>query len=136
MTGPNGMNAFCRSSGGNDCFTMASPCGIITAPKRPCRTRKAISQPAVGARPHSSDASVKPAMPTMNILRRPTMSPARAEVTSPTAKARVYAASTHCRVVAPPPSSSRIEGPARLAMVASRRSITSATITTTITIHR
>ena len=32
MIGPNGMNAFCRSSGWKDCFTIASPCGIITAP--------------------------------------------------------------------------------------------------------
>ena len=53
MIGPNGMNAFCRSSGWNDCFTIASPWGIITAPKSPCRTRNAISAPAVGASPHS-----------------------------------------------------------------------------------
>ena len=99
MIGPNGMNAFCRSSGWKDCFTIASPWGIITAPKSPCRTRNAISAPAVGASPHSSEATVKPAMPMMNIRRRPTRSPARAEMTSPTAKDIVYAASTHCRVL-------------------------------------
>ena len=76
MIGPNGMNAFCRSSGWKDCFTMASPCGIITAPNAPCSTRKAISAPAVGASAESSDATVNPAMPMMNIRRRPTRSPA------------------------------------------------------------
>ena len=95
-----------------------------------------MSAPAVGARPHSSEATVKPAMPMMNIRRRPTRSPARAEMTRPIAKAIVYAASTHCRVAVPPPSSAWIEGPARLAIVASSRSMTSAMMTTAMTIQR
>ena len=79
---------------------------------------------------------MKPTMPMMNIRRRPTRSPSRAETTRPIAKDIVYAASTHCRVLALPPRSARIEGPARLAMVASSRSMTSAMITTAMTIQR
>ncbi len=79
---------------------------------------------------------MKPTMPMMNIRRRPTRSPARAEMTSPTAKDMVYAASTHCRVLWLPPRSARIDGPARLAMVASSRSMTSAMMTTAMTIQR
>jgi len=136
MIGPNGTKAFWRSSGVKLAFTIASPCGIITAPKKPWATRAAMSRPALGARPLSSEAAVKPAMPMMNRRRRPSRSPARALVIRPTAKVSVYAASTHCSVDSLPPRSARMEGPARLAMVASSRSMTSATMTTHRTIHR
>ena len=89
MIGPNGMKAFCRSAGVKLDFTMASPCGIITAPKNPWATRAAIRKPALGANPQSSEATVKPTMPIRNIRRRPTRSPARAEVIRPTAKVKV-----------------------------------------------
>ncbi len=88
MIGPNGMNAFCSSSSGNDCFTRRS-WGIMVAPKRPWMTRAMMSVVAVGARPHASEATVKPPMPTMNICRRPTMSPSLADVMRPTAKVSV-----------------------------------------------
>lgn len=89
ITGPNGMNAFCRSASVNADFTIASPCGIITAPKSPWAQRAAISSPAVGASPQSSEAVVKPTMPIRNIRRRPTTSPSRALVSRPTAKVSV-----------------------------------------------
>ncbi len=89
MTGPNGMKALPSWSGGKATFTMARPCGIITAPKRPCRMRAPMSQPAPGASPQASDASVKPAMHTRNIRRRPSRSPRRPLVTRPRAKAAV-----------------------------------------------
>jgi len=83
------MKAFCRSSGWKLAFTMARPWGIIVAPNRPCSTRKPMRVSGLGASPQASDETAKPAMPMMNIGRRPTMSPSRADVTRPTAKASV-----------------------------------------------
>ena len=85
--------------GGERLLHHRQPLGIITAPKRPCRTRDAISsaggrrQPAQqggdGEADHADDEHPAP----------PDQVAGRAEMTSPTAKDIVYAASTHCRVL-------------------------------------
>ncbi len=48
-----------------------SVAGLITAAPTPCTARAAIRIPALGARPHASEASVKITSPAVNILRRP-----------------------------------------------------------------
>ena len=89
MIGPNGISALRRCSGGKTIFTSARPCGIITDPNRPWNTRATIRNPALGASPQASDATVKPAIPSRNSRRRPIRSPSRPEVTRPSAKAAV-----------------------------------------------
>jgi hypothetical protein len=59
----------------------------MTAPISPWKTREPISMPGLCARPHRPDASVKPAMPSMNMRLRPKMSPSLPPVISVTAKA-------------------------------------------------
>lgn len=54
-----------------------------------------MSVSAFPAAPHSSEASVKAVMPRMNTRLRPNRSPSLLPVTSSTANARVYPASTH-----------------------------------------
>ena len=71
MIGPNAPNAPAISSGGNISLIMPSPCGSITAPTRPWSTRKTINISGDCASAQASDIRVKPAMPTMNIRRRP-----------------------------------------------------------------
>ena len=59
-------------------------CGNNIAAAPPCNTRAAISALASGARPHSAEASSKPAMPSMNRRRRPWRSPNRLPAISST----------------------------------------------------
>ena len=49
----------------------------MAEPPAACTTRKAISEPASGARLHSSDPSVKMATDTRNTRLRPSLSAAR-----------------------------------------------------------
>ena len=71
MTGPNIPKALAISSFGNDARTIPKPCGIMTAAKPPCSSRKAMSSPAEAATPQSTEASVNPAMPMRKRRRRP-----------------------------------------------------------------
>ena len=71
IVGPNAPKALPISSGGNVVLRMPKPCGISTAPSRPCATRKPISMPGVVASPHSADAATKPTRPSRNMRRRP-----------------------------------------------------------------
>ena len=48
--------------------------GFISAAPTPCTLRAAISDPALPARPHHSDAAVKITSPAMKMRRRPSMS--------------------------------------------------------------
>ena len=45
-----------RSIGGKARKSMAVPTGVSMPPPTPCRTRKAISDPMLQARPHSTEA--------------------------------------------------------------------------------
>jgi hypothetical protein len=131
IVGPNAPNALPRSSGGNVALRMPKPCGISSAPSRPCATRKPISMPGEVASPHSADAATNPTSPTRNMRRRPYRSPRRPPVISPAAKASVYPAATHWIMASPPPSSARIDGAAMPTTVPSTRSMISAASTAT-----
>ncbi len=52
-----------RSSWANDACKMARLPGVSSAPPTPCRARAAISTPAFGASPHSSEASANHTVP-------------------------------------------------------------------------
>ncbi len=84
-TAPQMPKAAPRRSGGNTFVMIASVCGISMAAPRPCTARKAISQPAPGASPQAAEASVNTAMPPMNMIRGPMMSPSRPAVITRTA---------------------------------------------------
>ena len=66
-------------------WMVASVWGTTSEAAAPCRMRAATSQPAVGARPQSSEARVNAAMPAMNTRRRPAASPTRPPITRKTA---------------------------------------------------
>ncbi len=57
--------------------TIESAAGETSAAPRPCAARPAISIPAEVARPFTSEAIVKSAIPAMNTRWRPKRSPAR-----------------------------------------------------------
>ena len=59
------------------CHLLAIVRAIITAAPRPCAARAAISNPSVGAAPHSAEAAVNRTMPANNKRRRSMMSPSR-----------------------------------------------------------
>src|SRR6516164_4541316 len=54
-----------RSSWAKDACNMDRLPGVSSAPPTPCRARAAISTPAVGASPHSSEATANQTMPTL-----------------------------------------------------------------------
>lgn len=89
ITGPNAANAAPSWLGGKTCLMIPSPCGMRSAPNAPCTARVAISAPALGASAHAAEASVKPAMPTRNMRRRPKTSPSRPPTMSRTPNASV-----------------------------------------------
>ena len=60
-----------RSCSANEACRMARLPGVSSAPPTPCRARAAISTPAFGASPHSSDATANQTVPATNIRRRP-----------------------------------------------------------------
>lgn len=89
IIGPKALKTFASSSSAKVSFSIPKPCGIISAPKPPCSTRKPMSSPVDGATAHAAENTVKPAEPIRNSLRRPNRSPSRALVTSMTASASV-----------------------------------------------
>ena len=64
-------------------------CGMINAAAAPCTARAPISRPAAGAAAQTSEASTKPATPTLNTFARPKMSPSRPPVIRRTANGSV-----------------------------------------------
>jgi hypothetical protein len=86
-------------AGGKTVSTIASADGTSAAAPRAWTTRKATSSPAVGARAHRAEASVKATSPTTNVRRRPKRSAIRPAGTRAAARAIVYAESVHDMVV-------------------------------------
>ncbi len=74
---PNSEKDWPRSSGGKVTVAMASTCGVIMAPARPCSTRAAISHSIDGRQPQNAEAALKAVTPIRNMWVRPTMSPSR-----------------------------------------------------------
>jgi hypothetical protein len=66
-----------RREGGASSVTMAMPRAWLMAAPTPCRARKKISQPTLGARPQSRDARVNSPSPRLKIFFFPRMSPRR-----------------------------------------------------------
>src|SRR5262245_56642625 len=60
-----------RSSGLNDSSSTACDSGCSAPPVAPCRMRKITSAGRFGASPHSTDATVNPAVETINSRLRP-----------------------------------------------------------------
>ena len=60
-----------RSSGANEASMIARLPGVSTAAATPWATRAPISIGTFIATAHSTDATVKPMAPAMNIRRRP-----------------------------------------------------------------
>ena len=94
VTAPQTPNAAPRRSGGNVMVTRARVCGISMAAPSPWTARKAMSQPAPGAKPHAADATVNTAIPATNMVRGPSRSPSRPAVMTRTASTSAYALST------------------------------------------
>ncbi len=63
--------AAARSSGWKTDWISASEPGVRSAPPTPCRARAAMSTPAPGAIPHSSDARANHTTPMTKTFRRP-----------------------------------------------------------------
>ena len=84
---------------GKELTTSASTAGEASAPPTPWMARAASSMPAVVASPPASEASVKTVSPTMNIRRRPRMSPARPPSSSSPPNVRMYPFITQDRLV-------------------------------------
>ena len=74
---------------------MDSTFGAISAPPMPWASRAATSTAAVGASPHSAEASANSARPMQKTRLRPYLSPRRPAAISSTAKVRPYPATTH-----------------------------------------
>lgn len=64
-----------RSSGWKTAWISASEPGVSSAPPTPWSARAAISTPASGARPHSSEAAANHTTPITKTRRRPKRSP-------------------------------------------------------------
>ena len=60
-----------RSSGAKDAWIIARLPGVSSAAPTPCSARAAISSGAVGASPHSSDATANQTTPITKTRRRP-----------------------------------------------------------------
>ncbi|TDV46833.1 hypothetical protein CLV71_11012 [Actinophytocola oryzae] len=130
-------SAFARSAGtGNSATTMPSATPDTIAPLTPCRKRAATRRPAVGASPHSSDATVNTAMPATNILLRPNRSPRRPAGNSRPPKGITYAFTTQARPVPEKPRSARIAGRATLTTVWSTTIISVPALNTANAYHR
>jgi hypothetical protein len=83
------------------------------------------------ARPHATEASVKPARPIVNRRLRPSRSASAPAVRTTLASASVYASTTHCRPPRPVFRSSAIRDSAVLTTAMSSISIAVAAQTTT-----
>ena len=86
---------------------------MIAAP-RPWTARAAISAPIEPAKPQTSDAAEKRAIPIMNMRRRPSRSPARPPSSRKPPNAIVYAVMTHWRSFSATFSAVLIDGSATL----------------------
>ena len=87
-TVPQKPNALARSAPWNACPSTASAALSSIAAPTPCSARAALRKGADGARPHSSDANVKIARPTISIRRRPNRSASAPEGIRSAAKVR------------------------------------------------
>ena len=63
---------------------MAMPWGMSSAPNAPWQRRAEMSMAGLTDRPHATDASVNPPIPTRNRRRCPYLSPSRPPITSST----------------------------------------------------
>ena len=99
-TGPSAMDrpntpshtpmARARSAGRVKVFVMMpSAAGLSIEPPTPCRIRKPISQPRLGARLHSQEPRVNSERPTWKMVRRPIRSATAPENISSAASAIV-----------------------------------------------
>lgn len=109
--------ALARSAGpGNVLAMIAIDTGLSIVPPTACSARAAISQPMLGARPHSSEPSPKAARPTWKTRRRPIRSAVDPASIKKLASTRVYASTVHCRPDTEACRSRRIAGNATLTM--------------------
>ncbi len=83
-------------------------------------TRATTSAAAAGAAPQAAEAAANSTRPDMNTRRAPIRSPSAPAGRSRAANTIVYASTTHCRALTPPPRSRPIGGSATLTIVASR----------------
>ena len=60
-----------RSDSGKTATMIASEAGVSSAPETPCSARATTSSSTVGASEHSSEATPKPATPSVNTRRSP-----------------------------------------------------------------
>ena len=71
-TAPQIPIACARSRGSSNVLRMIDiATGLSIAPAAPCSTRKAMSQPTLGASAQASEAAVKSARPSLNTRARP-----------------------------------------------------------------
>lgn len=111
--------AFARSSGWKEAWMSAREPGVSSAPPMPCRARAAISTPAFGASPHSSEAEANHMTPRTNTLRRPKRSPSEPPSRISPASVSMYAFTVHCRAARLASRSRPIRGSATLTTVES-----------------
>ncbi len=90
MTDPHTPTARARSRRPVNTLTMIDMAtGLSMEPPTACRARKPISQPAPGARPHSSELSENSDSPVWNTSLRPKRSASEPDSTSRQAITRV-----------------------------------------------
>ena len=102
----------------------------MTAPARPCSSRAPISSAGDRARPHSSEATAKPATPAMNIRRYPARSPSRPPVTMPLAYMNAYPPTISCSAASLTCRSRCSDGPATFTTQISKPAMNMASSTT------
>ena len=96
------------------------PTGITSPPPRPCRTRKAISEPALQASPHSSEPTRKALTANMKVRRVPKRSLAQPASPITEASAIRYAVLTHWIVASRESKATASRSIATLTIVESR----------------
>jgi hypothetical protein len=108
-----------RSRGANVAVMIERVAGFISAAPTPWTARAPIRNPAFGASPHARDESVKIAIPTMKIRRRPNMSASFPPVMRRAANVSAYAVTIHSSSEIPTWRSRSIEGSATFTTVLS-----------------
>src|SRR5580658_92583 len=93
--------------------------GLSIDPPRPCRARKAMSQPRLGAIAHRAEPTTKVPRPIRKTSLRPMRSAVDAENIRNVARTRVYASMIHDSPPTPAWKSRPIDGRARLTAVMS-----------------
>ena len=99
--------------------TSARPVGLAIAAPTPCSSRAVTSVASSQATPHSTDAMVNRATPTMKVRLRPMVSPSRPPSSIRPPKVSTYAVITQLRPASDKASSSWIFGNATIATVLS-----------------